>query len=274
MDVAVVKIGGSLQGKHLETIAHLTRTLALENYHLVLVHGGGPRISQVLQAENLQMPWYEGQRVTSAQAMDVVKRVLCHEINRELVEDLSSLDVSAKGLCGGEGIILAKPLPGLDRTGDVRKVNTVQLEAVLEQWGTPVLAPIGQDGKGGYCNINADLSAASVAGALKARRVLFLTDVNGIYYDFNRKLRLEDTTLPVLKHFLEQNAFGEGMIPKARAVIRSLESGVEAAFVLNGSDSEAVLAAAMEPLTHSWMSSGGTRVKPKLEGESIEYAWH
>ena len=274
MEVVVIKMGGSLQGQSLKTIARTIRLLQAQDRYAVLVHGGGPQISRRLQEQNLEMPWHQGQRVTTAAAMAVVHQVLCREVNASLVSNLIGLGLPATGLCGGDGIILARALPGLDCTGDVTAIKVGPIGEVLARGKVPVIAPVGVVIDGQLCNINADLSAASLAAALHADRAVFLTDVDGIYYDFRRQLRLTDTTPSVLGRFLQQGAFDTGMIPKVRAVLRALDNGVPAAYVVNGGDGAGVAEAATRPLTQAWDEAAGTRITSLRGGESIEYTWH
>lgn len=247
----VLKMGGSLQGAGLEALAGAIAWCQSHQRRVVVVHGGGPRISQALRDAGIDLPFVSGERVTTPEAMAVVEHVLARDINRELTERLQSAGIDAIGLSGLDGVLEAAPLSGRGRTARVRHVNTESIELLVAEGHVPVLAPLGFDGTGydtgtgtgagqSY-NINADLAAGAVAGALGAERVVFLTDVPGIYENFEAKELLTDTSAEHLQHLLHAGRFHSGMIPKVNAVLSALAAGVQSAFVVDGADALALL---------------------------------
>lgn len=239
-ELVVMKVGGSLGGKHLDAVTQALYALAERHAQAVLVHGGGPRITAALREASIESEFIQGQRVTSPTAMEVVERVLAVEVNRELVAALATDGISVRGLSGGEGILLAEPIPDLMRVGRVTKVNPDKVMAALESSVVPVVAPIGCDETGLRYNINADLAASALAAALHARRIVFLTDVPGIYSDFEAGELLCDATLTELCELRAAGRFSTGMIPKVEAVEAALTAGVGEAFVVHGGNPRAV----------------------------------
>ncbi|QQE80669.1 acetylglutamate kinase [Alicyclobacillus sp. SO9] len=260
MQTVVVKIGGSLAGGHLNVLAEAMTALLEDGAGIVLVHGGGPRISDALRQQRLEMPWFDGQRVTSVDAVHVVQDVLCRQVNAELTRSLADGGIPAHGVCGADGVITGMLFPKLKRTADVKEVNVHKLTAMLQHREVPVVAPVGRAEDGGFCNINADLAAASIAKALQAERLIFLTDVDGIYYDWDKQKKLEDVHAQELLRWLEKGAFASGMIPKVRAVLRALGGSVESAYVVNGSNAKTVMGAALTSEQGTWSFAGGTRI--------------
>lgn len=236
----VLKMGGSLQGAGLEALTGAIAWCQGRGQRVVVVHGGGPRISQALKESGIDLPFVDGERVTTADGMFVVERVLAREVNRELTESLQKAGIDAAGVSGAQGVLEAAPLPGRERTARVGRVVTEPLERLVACGLVPVIAPIGFDADGLSYNINADLAAGAVAGALGAGRVVFLTDVPGIYENFEAKALLTDTSAEHLEQLLRAGRFHSGMIPKVNAVLSALAAGVQTAFVVDGADARAL----------------------------------
>jgi acetylglutamate kinase len=228
----------------------LFQTLGIQ---VVLVHGGGPQIGQLL--EELQIPtrFVEGLRVTDSRTMDVVEMVLAGKINKEIVNLINSAGGRAVGLSGKDGNLLQvqklefyhprgdEPPEIIDigHVGEVTGVNTDLIRTLLGQQFLPVIAPVGVGKHGETYNINADSVAGAVAGALGAAKLILLTDVSGV-------LDREDRLVSSLNRYqavtmMEEGAISGGMIPKVKCCLESLEEGVTKAHILDGRVPHAVL---------------------------------
>ncbi|MCL6549167.1 MAG: acetylglutamate kinase [Alicyclobacillus sp.] len=236
----VFKLGGSIEGASVDSLVQGLRLAMANGLRPLLVHGGGPRISRALAEAGIEASFVAGQRVTSPAAMVIVERVLAREINVELVAALQAHDVPAVGLSGADGVLVARVQPGLERTGVVDHVLTGPVVAVKEAGCVPVLAPVGRGTDGGLLNINADLATAAVAGALHAERVIFFTDVPGIYANWSEKRLMYGGWSDELAALHAGGSFTGGMIPKVEAVLAATAAGVPAAIVVDGRDPQAV----------------------------------
>ncbi|OFW80320.1 MAG: acetylglutamate kinase [Alicyclobacillus sp. RIFOXYA1_FULL_53_8] len=234
----VLKMGGSLGGDSLQAVASTIRMALAQERSVVLVHGGGPRISRALATQGIELPFVEGQRLTTDEAVHVVQRVLA-EINLEVVTLLQSVGIPALGVATDNGLLEASPIPGLKRTARVNYVNADPIREWTEAGQVPVFAPIGMK-KGLIYNMNADLAAAAIGGALGANRVVFLTDVAGIYENWETKKLLTNPSPQHLLQLYHAGSFQAGMIPKVEAVLACLDAGVPNAFVVDGRSEKAV----------------------------------
>lgn len=262
----VLKVGGSLGGDSGPAVIQAIERITGNGDSVVVVHGGGQRISAALTDAGITSTFVDGQRVTSAEAMEVVERVLAHEVNSEIVGVLRSSGIAAVGLSGADDILYGTPIPRLCRAARVHQVNPTALDAVITGRDVPVVAPVGRDEAGLHYNINADLAAAAIAGALHADKIVFLTDVDGIYADFAAGDLLIDTTDVELQQLMQAGRFVTGMIPKVESVLAALGAGVANAYVVNGRDVSAVLWAvgaeaqgAGEPLG-TWITQSDSNV--------------
>ena len=235
----------------------------------VIVHGGGKAITDAMMRVGLPFEFVNGQRVTSDEAMDLVRIVLAGKVNQELVDAMNAHGKLAVGICGGDaGTIIAKQAdPALGRVGTVVRINTALINDLVQADYIPVIASVGvgaEPGEG-FFNVNADLVAGHVAAAIGAHKVVFLTDVDGLYVDFSDKSSLvSNMTLPEAKQLLEDGAVSSGMIPKLSSCVRALEAGVHRAHILNGTMPHALL---LELLTTKGI---GTMVDQPDEIESFE----
>ena len=224
----VVKIGGSTLGSHDTSLKDLV-TLQERGRDVVVVHGGGPVISQWMQRQGIPPRFVNGLRVTDAASLDIVVAVLTGLINKELVSALHGLGGRALGLSGLDAGLLEAGVanPELGYVGEITKVNPEPLRDLLDKGYIPMLAPLAmqiQDGSehaGGPLNINGDTVAGEVAYALGAERLIFLTDVPGIMDGNGRVLaRLDRRRAGIL---LRSDVVRGGMIPKLAACLRALE---------------------------------------------------
>jgi acetylglutamate kinase len=252
----VIKYGGSAMEEE-----SLRRSFALDivllkyiGIHPVIVHGGGPQIGHMLTKIGKKSQFIEGMRVTDEETMDVVEMVLVGKVNKELVNLINQQGGKAVGLSGKDGrLITAKKLRleksrGKDQdpeiidigmVGEVKEVNPGVIEALEKENFIPVIAPVGVGEKGETYNINADLVAGKVAAALKAEKLILLTDVEGVM-DAKRRL------IPALdakqaRQLIVRKVISSGMIPKVKCCLDALEEGVVKTHIIDGRMEHAVL---------------------------------
>lgn len=256
----VFKMGGSLEKTGRTALAEAIAWCNGHNQNVAVVHGGGPRISRALDDAGITLPFVNGERVTTDAGMAVVERVLAGEVNAELVHSLQGVGVPAVQLSGAKGLLSAAPIPGRGRTARVAEVAVDVILARSAAGEVPVIAPIGSDNSGLTYNINADLAAGAIAGALGAERVVFLTDVPGIYEDWAAKTLLTDASAAQLAELQEAGRFHHGMIPKVTAVLHALQAGVSTAYVISGANADALSWAVQSDAQNSSGCAMGTRI--------------
>lgn len=243
----VVKYGGAAMVTP-ELKASFARDIALlklVGMNPVVVHGGGPDISRYSDLLGLEVRFVDGLRVTDAPTMELAKMVLVGKINKEIVAQLHVAGVPAVGLAGDDGNLIraSKQTPNGNDIGFVGRVEAIN-PTVLQRLAdfVPVVASVGVDGTGQSFNLNADTVAGSLAGALKARKVLFLTDVEGLYRDPSDPSSLiSECTLLELEEMIAQGIITGGMLPKLAGVRDALAHGVEAAQIVDGRVPHSVL---------------------------------
>ena len=243
----VIKYGGAAMTTP-ELKASFARDVALlklVGMNPVVVHGGGPDISRYSDRLGLEVRFVQGLRVTDAPTMELVKMVLVGKINKEIVAQLHLAGVSAVGLSGDDGgLIQARkaenPDADLGFVGQVEGFDVRVLERLADF--VPVGATVGVDDTGQSYNINADTVAGRLAGALGARKAIFLTDIEGIRADVTDPSSLiSECRIADIDRMISSGAAGSGMIPKLRAVSDALRSGVEAAHIVDGRVPHSVL---------------------------------
>ncbi len=246
-DTIVIKYGGAAMTSP-ELKASFARDVALlklVGMNPVIVHGGGPDISHYSDRLGLEVRFVKGLRVTDAPTMELVKMVLVGKINKEIVAQIQVAGAPAVGLAGDDGgLIEAAKAEGEDDLGFVGQVASIDpwvLESLKEF--VPVIASVGVDRHGQSYNINADTVAGRLAGALRARKAIFLTDVEGIYRDIaDPTSMISECRLRDLRDLMASGAIASGMIPKLGAVVDALEMGVGAAHIVDGRVPHSVLA--------------------------------
>lgn len=215
--------------------------------HPIVVHGGGPQIGSMLDRLSIQSEFIDGMRVTDSATMEVVEMVLGGLVNKQIVSLLAQAGGKAVGLTGRDSALIdAKPLklankPEVDlgHVGEVIRINTDVLSTLRDSNTIPVIAPIGADKNGAPYNINADLVASSVASALRARRLLLLTNTRGIL-DKNEKL-LTGLTPSDVKSYIDDGTIAGGMLPKVQCALDAVHAGVGSAQIIDGRVEHAVL---------------------------------
>ena len=233
----------------------------------VLVHGGGKAITEAMNREQLDVQFIDGQRVTDDAAMEVVRTVLTGKVNQELVAGLNLHGNLAVGVSGADAgtIVASQADPRLGRVGKVERINAQLLEDLVDSDFIPVLATVGVGEDGGFYNVNADVVAGHVAAAIGAHKVVFLTDVDGLYEDFDDKGTLVSSMmLDEARALVEGGTLSTGMVPKMRSCVHALDAGVHRAHIINGTTPHALL---LELLTDKGI---GTMVTQPADVESFE----
>jgi acetylglutamate kinase len=244
----VVKIGGAALDDPVlaSLVAEDLALMALVGMNLVVVHGGGPQVTEAMTAAGIEPSFVGGLRVTGAAAIDVVRRVLVGSINPDLTSRLCRAGLSAVGLSGFDGrLIAATQTTGpqgedVGRVGRVAGVDPGLLESLLSDGHTPVIASVAPDEEGAALNVNADEIAGAIAGSLGAAKLVYLTNVEGLYRDFGDSGSLvSELKLDELEDVAER--MSEGMRPKAASAIAALRAGVGKVHILDGRIEHALL---------------------------------
>ncbi len=237
--VVVVKFGGSamvhptLADSFAEDIV-LMRSVGIRP---VVVHGGGPQISELMERLGMVPEFRDGQRVTNAETVDVARMVLVGKVNREIVSAINLHGPLAVGVSGEDaGLIVAGARhPDLGFVGDVHAVNPAILERLLAEELIPVVSTIGADETGQAYNINADAVAGALAEALGAEKLIYLTDVEGLLGDLaDPSSLISRIDAPALQAMMDQGTLTGGMIPKIAACLQAVGHGVGSAHLLDG----------------------------------------
>jgi acetylglutamate kinase len=252
----VIKYGGStMEGEGLK------RSFALDVVLLkyiglnpVIVHGGGPQIGEMLTRLGKKSEFVEGMRVTDKETMDVVEMVLVGKVNKEIVALINQQGGKAVGLSGKDGrLILAKKLKltrsaGKDKdpeiidigmVGEVKAIHPGVIESLEKENFIPVIAPVGVGEEGETYNINADLVAGKIASALKAEKLILLTDVEGVMDE--KKQLIPTLDVKQAKELISQKVISSGMIPKVNCCLDALKDGVNKTHIINGTVEHAIL---------------------------------
>lgn len=212
--------------------------LSLIGIKVVLVHGGGPEITEMLEKVGKESKFYNGLRVTDEETAKIVQMVLAGKINKNLVNLLQNIGGKAIGLSGMDGnLIEAKPidLENLGYVGEITNINTQPILDVLEKGYIPVISTVGCDNEGNVYNINADTAAAAIAGSLGAESLISMTDIAGILRDKDDP----STLIPVINVseaplLMREGIISGGMIPKIECCIEAIRRGVNKVFVMDG----------------------------------------
>jgi acetylglutamate kinase len=255
-EVVVVKYGGHAMGDEDTAKAFARDIVLLEQTAInpVVVHGGGPQIGEMLKRLGIKSEFAAGLRVTDAAAMEVVEMVLAGSINKQIVGFVNEAGGKAVGLCGKDGSMVRArkvrrtvidPETRVERevdlgfVGEPETVDTRVLDQMLGRELIPILAPIATSTEGATYNVNADTFAGAIAGALKAKRLLLLTDVPGVL-DKDKNL-IPQLSVDEARSLIADGTISGGMIPKVETCIYALEQGVEGVVILDGKVPHAVL---------------------------------
>ena len=238
----VIKSGGKvlidpdLFNKFIEDISVLYK-LGLT---IIIVHGGGPRIKTELAKLNIESEFINGLRVTNKQTMGVVEKALV-DFNFEIIEKLKKKECKAAGLNVSENniFIVEQENVSLGFVGRPKKVLNEKIQTIVDQQQIPIISPMGKDIKGEKYNINADTAAASIAKSLRSRRLLLMTDVEGVY-DKNKEL-INEIKPAEAKELIDKKIVEGGMIPKPLNSIDAVENGVKGVVIIDGRKLHSIL---------------------------------
>lgn len=235
----VIKYGGSAQiNPDLKNrFAQDVILLYMVGIKPIIVHGGGKKINSLLEKLQIKSEFVDGMRVTSEEVMEVVEMVLCGNINKEIINLLNMHGGKALGLTGKDGkFMTATPKENgkYGLVGEIESIDNSVVENLLNEKFIPVIAPIASGGELGHpgFNINADLAASKIAASLKARKVIFLTDITGVL-DKDKNL-LSTLTKEEIDSYKKDKTIIGGMIPKVDACLEAVNAGVEKAHIIDG----------------------------------------
>ena len=255
-EIVVVKYGGHAMGEE-DLARSFARDIVLMEQtaiNPVVVHGGGPQIGEMLKRLGIESHFAAGLRVTDAATIEIVEMVLGGSINKQIVGFINAAGGKAVGLCGKDGnMVVARKasrrvvdadsniekIVDLGFVGEPEKVDVTVLTQILGRDLIPVLAPLATSSEGLTYNVNADTFAGAIAGALKAKRLLLLTDVPGVL-DKSKKL-IKELSTDDARRLIADGTISGGMIPKVETCIYALEAGVEGVVILDGKVPHAVL---------------------------------
>ena len=269
--IVVIKFGGNAMtnSELSKQFAEDVLFLKLAGLKPIVVHGGGPQISKRLEAAGIASEFKSGYRITSEESMKIVKDVLVNEIQKELVTNINSLSKIAVGMSGDADSLLeveklylweADDKIDIGLVGYVTKVDVTQIIDVIESGQIPVISTIGIGQDKEIYNVNADTAASAIASAIKAQKLVILTDVSGLMENYpDEKTLIPTIDITKLKELLP--TLDEGMKPKMQACLEAVESGVVRAHVIDGRSPHAVL---VEVFTNS---GTGTMVIESMDQE-------
>ena len=225
--------------------------MKLVGINIVIVHGGGPEISRWLEKTGLKTEFINGLRVTDSNVMDIVEMVLSGHVNKNLSAGLSAHGISAVGISGRDSNLIRARKKytyvngeknDIGFVGEVVGVNKPLLLSIMERGRVPVISPIGCDFSGNKYNINADYVASYISSALNAEKLIVLTDVEGVYKDFNDKSSLIPSLSPdEIRDYIEDGTISGGMIPKMECCIDAIENGTKNVHLLDGRKNHGLL---------------------------------
>jgi acetylglutamate kinase len=243
----VIKYGGSIMKdkEAKEAFIEDIVLMKLVGIQIVIVHGGGPKISELLKLLNIETEFVEGLRKTDKMTMEIVEMVLSGHINKELASELCNHGINAIGLSGRDNRLIEAEkkylyIDGVQTdigyVGEVVGVKTNLLTDLLEKGYLPVISPIGCDQSGNTYNINADYVAGSVSAALKAEKLIILSDVPGLYRDINDKSTfISSLTVDEIAEYIQGGGIQGGMLPKMDCCIRAIKKGTKNVHLIDGS---------------------------------------
>ncbi len=244
--VIVIKYGGNamVSEELKQQVMQDLVLLWLIGIKVVLVHGGGPEITDTLKAVGKETQWVDGLRVTDKETAEIVQMVLAGKINKSLVNLLETKGGKAMGISGIDGQMIKAEVKD-ERLGFVGKITDVNVEPIndlLEKGYIPVVSTVGCDNQGNVYNINADTAAAFIAGKLNAERLITMTDIAGILRDKNDPTSLISHIDTVgIRKLIEDGTISDGMIPKVQCCLEAIDMGVNRVIIMDGRVEHALL---------------------------------
>jgi len=241
--IVVIKLGGHAMGSDeaMETFARDVVLMSQVGVNPVIVHGGGPMINEMLEKLAIKSDFVNGKRVTDAATMEVVEMVLSGRVNKRIVQAINGQGGRAVGLSGKDaGMITCTPSsPDLGLVGEPDEIKPAILHTMFEANIIPVIAPLGAGRNGETFNINGDTAAGAVAAALKADRLLLLTDIDGVRDASGRVVT--ELSADQIRQMTRDGVIAGGMIPKTETALAAIEGGVRAVVILDGRAPNATL---------------------------------
>ena len=241
--IVVIKLGGHAMGSDeaMETFARDVVLMSQVGVNPVIVHGGGPMINEMLEKLAITSDFVNGKRVTDAATMEVVEMVLSGLVNKRIVQAINGQGGRAVGLSGKDaGMITCTPSsPDLGLVGEPDEINPAILHTMFDANIIPVIAPLGAGRNGETFNINGDTAAGAVAAALKADRLLLLTDIDGVRDASGRVVT--ELSADQIRQMTRDGVIAGGMIPKTETALAAIEGGVRAVVILDGRAPNATL---------------------------------
>ena len=234
--IIVIKLGGhamtSDQG--METFARDVALMRQVGINPIIVHGGGPMINAMLKKLKIESKFVNGKRVTDQATMEVVEMVLSGSVNKKIVQAINDQGGRAVGLSGKDAKLIEckKADKDLGMVGSPSKINPSVINTLTENDTIPVIAPLGYGPRGETFNINADTAAGAIASALKADRLLLLTDVSGVKNSSGEVIT--ELSTKQITDMIQEGIISEGMIPKTETALHAIEGGVRAVVILDG----------------------------------------
>jgi acetylglutamate kinase len=249
----VVKYGGAAMENPdlVESVLRDIVFLEAVGINPVVVHGGGKAITAAMRQENLTARFVDGQRITDAASIKIIERILSEVISPSLAAKIRELGGRAEALSGKEVLVADKAPPRVDATGaqvdlgfvgDITSIDIGHVQKLIEAEIVPIISPLGRGRDGQVYNINADIAAAKIAQALKAHKIIFLSDVNGVRRDPKDESSLISTLTPSQVHSLKHDGvIASGMIPKVDSALEALAGGVGKVHFLDGKEAHSLL---------------------------------
>lgn len=242
----VVKFGGSamVEPENVRGVIRNVLLLKLVGIRPVLVHGGGPEIDSLIQRLGLEKKSIDGLRVTDAPTMEAVEMALAGKANKAVVGEVHACGGKAVGLSGRDArLLVARPISkDLGFVGDVCEVNPSVLDLLCDDDYVPVVCPVAESTEGGPINVNADLAASAIAGAIGAQKLIVLSDVDGVLANKDDKTSLiSRLSVDDARAMIASGDADKGMVPKLQAAIAALDDGVESVHLINGSRQNSLL---------------------------------
>jgi acetylglutamate kinase len=246
--IIVIKYGGAAMIEEALKTSFAQDIVLLQSLGMrpVVVHGGGPEVSKVIQSLGQEVTFVDGLRVTTAENLKVTEMVLSGNLNKEIIAHLQTFGGKAVGLSGKDGNLIQadkkKHASGIDLgyVGTIRQINPELLHLLIREQFIPVVSPIGMGSSGETYNINADTVAAAIAVALEARKVIFMTDVDGVLSDGKELISYLDTA--TAENLIANKVISGGMVPKIQAALDCVKANVRSAHIINGTDPHSVIA--------------------------------
>ncbi|MCZ0811480.1 MAG: acetylglutamate kinase [Pseudomonadota bacterium] len=241
--VVVIKLGGNAMGSDeaMDTFARDVVLMQQVGVNPVIVHGGGPMINQMLDKLDIKSDFVGGKRVTDEATIEVVEMVLSGLVNKRIVQAINAQGGKAVGLSGKDAsLITCDPAdPALGLVGNPSEIDTSILHTLFNDDAIPVIAPLGAGRNGETFNINGDTAAGAIAAALKADRLLLLTDIDGVRDDSGEVVT--ELTADQIRQMTREGTISGGMIPKTETALAAIDGGVRAVVILDGRAPNAVL---------------------------------